>query len=140
MKEVLTKQATFHEICEVTIRRSDDSDTKKLGLTKNQLNDYILVLVKSKLPRLAVGKLGDPFIHVSISIQYLPWSKNGYYGSVHLGIHRSVMIPGKQPKIPGKPTKGEIAELTKQIVQVPVWTSSYDRRSCNDCESVRSEE
>ena len=72
-----------------------DRVEKELGLNEDELKAHVLVLLWSKLPRLAVSESGTPVVHVAPLIEFIKTEggkKTGYYGFVLIRIVRRIII------------------------------------------------
>jgi len=68
---------------------------KELGLNEDSIKDHAFVLLRSKLPRLAVSESATSFVHVAPIIHFVTnqgGKKTGYYGFVLIRVFRRVMI------------------------------------------------
>jgi len=65
------------------------------GLTLGELRDQVTVLLRAKLPRLALMELGqirgDAGLGVAVIVQKLPTGR-GYYGSIEINLFRAASI------------------------------------------------
>ncbi len=70
------------------------SAAKKLGLDEMEIENHVLVLLRSKLPHLLVKDFIAPtvYIHVNVAETKAEGEVIGYYGSVSVGVIRNVTI------------------------------------------------
>jgi len=69
------------------------SEEKKLGLKKDEIENYVLVFLRSKLPRLVI-KEALPFVYIRVTMRFSRQRgiKVGYFGAVQVIITRPVYI------------------------------------------------
>jgi len=75
------------------------SSTKRLGLTEQSIKDQVLVLLRSKLPRLSVvnnsSTIFAPYVYIQVNLRIgktVGGKEVDFYGSVQVDINRYVTI------------------------------------------------
>jgi len=99
-KESVGQLGHLAEVNDINITVEDiGSDEQKLGFKKQEIQSHVFVLLRSKLPRLAVRDVSYSTIYVNINIGLT--NTGSYYGSVRVEILRPATI-----KKTGKLTTG----------------------------------
>jgi len=68
------------------------SETKRLGLKRLAIKDHVLVLLRSKLPRLSVKDSAIPYIYINVKLGIGLRAEIDYFGSVTVAVKRGVII------------------------------------------------
>jgi len=82
------------KLTEVRIIVGNINDSKKLGVNEEDIENYVFVFLRSKLPRLKVQSEALSSLDITVSLSYIDMSgrKLGYFGYVFLRTIREVTI------------------------------------------------
>jgi len=94
-EESPAQNGNFTDLSEVTIVVEKlDSESKNLGLDETAIKNHVLVLLRTKLPRLLVEDSALSRVHINVDVGDIRTGSEvlAYYGSVSMGVARMVTI------------------------------------------------
>ena len=94
-REAAGQNGSFTDVSEVAIQVEElNSQAKNLGLDETAIKNHVLVLLRTKLPRLLVEDSALSRVHINVDVGDIRTGSEvlAYYGSVSMGVTRMVTI------------------------------------------------